>query len=104
MKNLKRTTRWITIQTIEVTKKHSLYCYGEKLEDSNKRIVNAFRYHNRWYAIGQFLSRFGIMGFDKDCKEYPAFISGYDGDGNIFNPMLCELDEYGEKIRLYIEE
>lgn len=103
MKELKRVSRWIRIDSLEVTKKHSLYCYAGKDDEYNgKYTVLAFRYKNRWYALEQFLSRFGIMGFDKDCKEYPAFISGYDGE-NYYNPLLMEMDEYGEKVRLYTE-
>lgn len=104
MKSIKRVSRWISIQNLDVTEKHSLYYYGEDIEDSKKRSVMAFRYNGRWYAVNQFIARFGMYGFDVNCKDYPSFISGYDGDGNIYNPLMCELDEYGEKIRLYINE
>lgn len=103
MKELKRVSRWIRIDSLEVTKKHSLYYYADKDDAYNgKYTVLAFSYKNRWYALGQFLNRFGMLGFDKDCKEYPAFISGYDGE-NYYNPLLMEMDEYGEKVRLYTE-
>lgn len=100
-KNLKRVSRWITVDCIEVTKKHSLYYYGEDTENG-KRTVYVFRYNGRLYALDQFLNRYGMMGFDKECNEYPAFICGYDGE-NYYNPLLMEIDEYGEKVRLWEE-
>lgn len=104
MKELKRVSRWISIRSLEVTENHSLYCYADKEDDYNgKYTVLAFRYKNRWYALSQFIARFGIMGFDTTCERYPAFITGYDADGNIYNPLLMELDDYGEKCRLYLE-
>lgn len=101
MKDLKKVSRWISVKGLEVTEKHSLYCYGEDTENG-KRYVYTFRYNGRLYALDQFLNRFGIMGFDKKCEEYPAFISGYDSE-NYYNPLLIEIDEYGEKVRLYTE-
>lgn len=105
MKNIKPVSRWISVQYIDVTEKHSLYCYADKTEEYNgKYPVSAFRYNNRWYALNQFINRYSMWGFDPKCEEYPAFICGYDGDGNIFNPLLLRMDEYGEKVRLYIVE
>ena len=101
MKELTKVSRWITIKEMEVTKNHSLYRYGEDTE-IGKRYVFTFRYNGRLYALNQFLNRFGMMGFDKECKEYPKFIAGYDGE-NYFNPLLIEIDEYGEKVRLWEE-
>lgn len=105
MKNIKAVSRWITVQSLDVTEKHSLFYYADKESEYNgKYPVLAFRYNNRWYALGQFINRFGMYGFDKDCKEYPPYICGYDADGNIFNPLLLSIDRYGEKVRLYIVE
>ena len=103
MKNLKAVSRWIRIETLYVTEKHSLFYYADKDDEYlGKYPVTAFRWKNRWYALNQFLARFGMMGFDLECKEYPAYISGYDGE-NYFNPLLMELDKYGDKCRLYLE-
>ena len=101
MKELKKVSRWISVNGMEVTKNHSLYCYGEDTENG-KRYVYTFRYNGRLYALDQFLNRFGMLGFDKECKEYPKFIIGYDGE-NYFNPLLIEIDECGEKVRLWRE-
>lgn len=102
MKELKAISRWITIQRKEVTPKSALYDYGGGDCENEKRYVLFFRWHNREFAFDRFLARFGIVGFDPECKEYPAFITGYDGD-NYYNPILCSIDEYGEHIRLYEE-
>lgn len=103
MKELKAVSRWIQIKTLYVTEKHSLFDYAEKdAECMGKYPVMAFRWKNHWYALDSFLSRYGICGFDRECKEYPTFITGYDGN-NYYNPLLMELDEYGEKCRLYEE-
>ena len=102
MKELKRISRWITVNGMEVTKNHRRYCYGEETENG-KRYVYTFRYNGRLYSLDQFLNRFGPMGFDIECKEYPAFISGYDGE-NYYKPLLMEIDKYGEKVRLYVEK
>ena len=105
MKKLVKVSRWITIHYKDITPKHSLYCYSDNYaKQGEKACVAYFRWNNREYAIDQFINRFGMYGFDLNCEKYPAFICGYDGEGNIFNPLLCELDEYGEKIRLWIEE
>ena len=102
MKKLKAISRWITIQCKEVTKKSALYGYGGDDLENGKRYVLFFRWHNKEFAFDRFLARFGIVGFDPDCKEYPAFITGYDGD-NYYNPILCSITEYGDKIRLFEE-
>ena len=102
MKTLKPISRWIRINGKEVTPKSALYDYGGDDCENGKRYVLFFRWRNREFAFDRFLARFGIVGFDYECKEYPAFITGYDGN-NYFNPILCSIDEYGEKIRLYEE-
>lgn len=104
MKELKRVSRWISVNCIYVTEKHSLYYYGDKYSEENgKRPVMAFKWNGRLYAVGQFISRWGMFGFDQQGKEYPKYICGYDGEGDIFNPLLIEIDEYGDKVRLYIK-
>ena len=104
MKELKRVSRWITVKNELITKKHNLWYYADKDSTFDERYayVSCFRWNGRKYAINQFLARFGMFGLDKECNEYPAFISAYDCE-NYYNPLLMEMDEYGEKVRLYIE-
>lgn len=105
MKELKRVSRWITIQVFPITKRHSLYAYAEPSDmgqPDGEQVISAFRFRNRWYAVNQFLSRYGILGFDQKCEEYPEYIHGYDAE-SYFRPLYCELSDDGEKIRLYEE-
>lgn len=104
MKELKKVSRWIKIDIMYVTPKHKLFCYVDKDEvnENGKYPISCFRHDGRLYALNQFFSRFGMMGFDFDCKEYPAYITGYDAE-RYFDNLYCELDEYGEKIRLWKE-
>lgn len=108
MKELKKVSRWITINDKMITSRHHLWNYGynengDRTDTDKKRYILSFRWNNREYCLEQFLSRFSfIVGFDQDCKEYPSYITGYDGE-NYFNPLYCELDEVNLKIRLYTE-
>lgn len=103
MKELKRVSRWITVNSMEVTEKHRLYCYAvEKDETTKKGYLYYFRHNGKLYSLDQFINRWSMYGFDQSCKEYPRFICGYDCE-NYYNPLLIELDEYGEKVRLYVE-
>lgn len=106
MKELKKVSRWITINDKRITRRHHLWEYGynddgDRTDEDKQRYIMSFKWHNREYSLEQFLSRFSVMvGFDHDCKEYPSYITGYDGE-NYFNPLYCELDEVNLKIRLY---
>ena len=104
MKNLKRVSRWITIRNEPITKRHSLWYYAEKDPAFSDECAycSMFRWNGRMYAVNQFLSRYGLYGFDQKCEEYPAFICGYDAE-NYYHPLLCEIDDCGERIRLYVE-
>lgn len=105
MKNLKRVSRWITVNSKMITNRHSLWCYADKEDKNDKNgYILYFRWNGREYAMQQFISRFSMYGFDKECKEFPSFIHGYDADGNVFRPLLIEIDEHGEKVRLYLED
>jgi hypothetical protein len=104
MKELKRVSRWISIKTLCVTHKHSLAFFGDDMECiDGYKVVDAFRWKNRWYAVGQFIGRFSMWGFDRECERYPSYIHAYDGDGDIYNPLLMEINEDGTAIRLYLE-
>ena len=103
MKNIKRISRWISFETVYVTEHSRLFPYADHSECYNgKYPVTVFRYQNRRIPLERFLARYGMCGFDPECKEYPAFITGYDGDDYSNHPMLMELSEYGDKCRLYI--
>ena len=97
-KSLFRVSRWIPIETKYVTSSHSLYYYADEHgEKDGKRPVSCFRYKGRYYALGQFVARYGKDGFDQKAEIYPPYISGYDVESGLY------LDKYGEIIRLFIE-
>ena len=64
--------------------------------------MSYFLINDKKYTLDNLLCRYGVMGFDMDCKNYPKQINCYTDD-NIFNPVYCELDEYGEKLRIWTE-
>ena len=103
-KKIERVSRWIKIrQAYNVTEKHSLYYYAEKLEE-NENMLDYFIFNGRKYALNQFY-RFGTMWtpspppmfYENDKLHY---ISGYDAE-NYYNPLLIEVEECGEAVRIY---
>ena len=104
-KEIKRLSRWIKIkQAYNITEKHSLYYYVEKIEE-NENVLDYFVFNGRKYALNQFL-RFNtpwtvtsMQWYEKDKLH---FMSGYDSE-NYYRPLLIEMDEYGEYIRVYEE-
>lgn len=91
---MKKVSRPLTIKHLTISARHPLYYYADK--DGN---VCAFRYKKKWYALNQFINRFGMFGFDSECKKYPDFIVGYDAE-NYYNPLLLAFVG-DEKVQLY---
>lgn len=104
MIELKRVSRWISIDCIEVTPKHRLYCYGDKYgEEKGKRSVLVFRHGGKLYALGQFLRTCSSTEWNKyEYRNEPVLISGYDSE-NWYKPLLLEIDDGNGKVRLYNE-
>lgn len=100
MKKLRRVSRWITIRVFPVTERHRLYPYAELADmgqPDGEKLICAFRFHGRWYALNQFIP---IRNQYAELKGYPDYIDGYDSAGYP-HMLFCELSEDGEKIRLY---
>lgn len=110
-------SRWITVQHLyDVTPRHSLYDfatdengykpYQDKYNPENGNYLDAFRYNGRWFALEQFIG-IGSMacpGEQPRIKENDGtetFINAVDFSGDIFHPLHAEIDEYGERIRIY---
>lgn len=100
---VKRVSRWIRIDNIPVTNRHSLYDYADTygLDEGEKPLLTCFRYSGRVYALGQFMRLAAPYSFI-DTNGNRAFISGYDSS-NYYNPLLIEVCESGERVRLYQE-
>lgn len=91
----KRVSRWIHLEYMHVTPKHRLYEYAYDGD------LICFRHNGRLYALGQF-ERLTTPDFYEDENGKLQYISGYDST-EWYNPYLCEINDYGEYIRLYQE-
>ena len=107
-----RRSRWIQIKHNYNPNKHnSLWYYvndgngcreGEKnYNPENGLYLDYFTWNGRNYALNQFLRLDNpIMYYDKEGKL--NYLSGYDSE-NYYNPILIELDECCEYVRVYEE-
>ena len=112
-----RLSRWITIRTnYNVSKANSLYDYStdengyrpyqDGYDPTNGTYLDYFRFGGRTYAIEQFilLSSMWIGGRPYhfiDTDGTPASVIAVDMDGDLYDPLYIELDEYGERVRVY---
>lgn len=115
-----RCSRWIQIRRkYDIRKNNVLYDFStdgygykpadERYDPSTGTYLDYFRFDGRNYAIEQFICLGSVW-----CPEPPyeftdvdgrsAFVSAVDFSGNLFNPYYIELDEYGEKVRVYTVE
>lgn len=100
-----RVSRWIKTYYDCITKRHSLASYADfDGTDSKKGLLNWFWFHGKKYAAGQFL-RLSHPYFYKNEDGKTSYLCGYDCE-NYYNPLLLEIDDDGEHVRLYryIEE
>lgn len=100
--------KWQNIKYCTVKNKNNqLYEYlheniknGNFSEDEN--IVQYFLINGVKITLDDLYCRYGFsMGFDLNAEEYPKQINCYTDVFSIFNPVYCELDEYGEKLRIW---
>ena len=112
-----RKSRWIKRRTnYNPNKRNSLYYYatdGNGYRDGQTGFnpqtglyLDYFRFGGRNYAIEQFF-RLGSMFCPteycwEDREGKLNFLSGYDSE-NYYNPILIEISECGEYIRVYEE-
>lgn len=102
-KKIKRVSRWLKIRsTYGITARHSLYDFCDTYNDNS---IDYFIYKGKKYALGQFM-RFGGCCTSAYIQWYEngklCFLSGYDCT-NFYNPLLIEVSECGEAVRLYME-
>ena len=111
-RSLYRVSRWIKIQyAYNVTPRHSLYYYvtdengyrdgQNNFSPENGTFLDFFKWRGRKYAIEQFL-RLDYPIFFEDTDGKTHYLSGYDSE-DYYNPILIEVDEYGENVRIYVE-
>ena len=112
-----RLSRWIQVkQNYNVSKRNSLYEFsidenGYKPGQSEYNPVNAnyldyFCFNGRNYAIEQFIALGSVWCggapyefTDTDGKS--TFIHAVDFCGDLYKPLYIELDENGERVRVY---
>ena len=115
---IERLSRWIKIHTLPVTKRHSLYeyatdgsgrhPYNDNFDSSNGVLVDYFVFQGKQYALEQFLSTSSAWAgawnpfySENDVDDY-VILSGYEAE-EYFNPLMIEIGEYGEFVRVYRE-
>lgn len=98
----KKASRWIKIQYLYITKKHSLWEYADYHDEFNKkRCLLCFRHGGKLYAIDQFMRlSYPIIFEDKNGDN--VIIGGYDST-NWYNPYLLEINDNCEYVRLWNE-
>ena len=114
---VKRVSRWIQIkQNYNVSKRNGLFEFStdengytpvqENYNPENGTFLYYFRFGGRNYAINQFI----VLGSvwcggvpyeftDTDGKS--TFIHAVDFYGDLYNPLYIELEEGGERVRVY---
>ena len=112
-KEIVRISRWIKIrQNYNVSKRNSLYYYATdengyregqtNYNPENGLYLDYFKFNGRTYAIEQFYRMdYPIFFENEDGKT--SYIAGYDSE-NYYNPLMIEVDECGENVRLYEEK
>lgn len=96
-----RISRWITIQhDYNITKRHSLYYYADDCCDGSNA-VSYFKFNGRKYAIAQMYRLMGMMGIGHNLiLNDDSILCAYDGE-QYYNPIYIEVDDFGEKVRVY---
>lgn len=99
--HIMRVSRWIKIETKVITKRSQFWDYADSYtEENGTRIIDVFRFHNRWYCLSQFF-RFSYPVFYMENGK-KGLLSGYDSE-DYYNPLEIEVSNTGEAVRLYRE-
>ena len=111
-REIKRVSRWIEIKhNYSPNKRNSLFYYAtdengyrdgqNAFNPANGLYLDYFKWNGRTWAIEQFM-RLNYPIFYNDSDGKLGVIGAYDSE-NYYNPILIELDEYGEHVRIYEE-
>ena len=108
--SLWRCGRWHNIKYCVVKNKNNqLYDYVMDSINRGDREpgdmgIEYFEVDGMKYTLDDLYCRFGLlMGFDLKCERYPKQINCYSDKKSIYDPVYFELDEYGEKLRVWEE-
>ena len=102
-------TRWQHIKNDVVkSKRHQLYDYVKKQQEIRNRdkddfCVSYFLIKGVKITLDDLFDRYNpfMFGFDLNAEKYPKEINCYTDYFDMFNPVYCELDEYGERLRIW---
>ena len=114
---LTRLSRWITIQTnYNVSKRNSLYEHStdengyrphqDGYDPAGGTYLDYFIFGGRTYAIEQFILLGSMWTGGRpyefiDTDGTISSVHAVDFDGDLYDPLYIELDEYGERVRVY---
>lgn len=117
-KTLKRVSRWIRIQQNYnpsrrnplwhyVTDGNGYHEYQCGYDPSTGLFLDFFRWNGRNWALEQFIRLGGMMGgapytYEDDDGKL-GVIGAYDSE-NYYDPILIEIDDCGEYVRVYEED
>ena len=112
-----RLSRWITIRTnYNTSKRNSLYDYvtdangyrmhQDEYDPTDGTYLDYFKFGGRTYATEQFVSLGSVWIGEQpyrftDTDGGIASVDAVDFDGDLYDPLYIELDEYGERVRVY---
>lgn len=112
-----RLSRWITVKTnYNTSKANSLYDYStdefgyrphqDEYDPTGGTYLDYFRFGGRTYAINQFVALGSLWIGEEpyrfiDTDGTPSAVVAFDIDGCLYDPLYIELDEYGERVRVY---
>lgn len=112
-----RLSRWITINTnYNVNKRNSLYSYStdesgyrphqDGYDPTGGTYLDYFKFGGRTYAIEQFVllgsAWIGVRPYEFiDTDGTISSVDAVDIDGCLYDPLYIEVDEYGERVRVY---
>lgn len=99
--------KWQNVKYCTVkNKNNSLYDYlQQNIKNGNflpdEKTVQYFNIDGIKITYDDLYNRFGMLGFDFKCENYPSQINCYTNVKSIYNPVYCELNESGEKLRIW---
>lgn len=104
-KTIERLSRWIQVRTAyNMRKNNSLYDLGED-DGENGRVCSYFIWNGKKWPLCQFMLFNTFYISDPNPVFYEngekRIISAFDCEDYSNRPLLLEVDEWGEKVRLY---
>lgn len=105
-RTIQGTGRWISIQcSPAITSRHSLWEYGDDNGDGTRSLWH-FSHYGRRFALGQFYRYGSPWGLSNPPTWEEAdglhHVAGLE-EGSWFNPLLIELSECGDAVRVWQE-